>query len=81
MKSKNIPDGYQVYQVIMGKELPLYVLVQGGKSPADYFSIDHSMTLGEEAQILQSKLWSLMRKLEYKNAWIARDLSYVGPEK
>ncbi|UCE40147.1 MAG: hypothetical protein JSV17_11850 [Candidatus Aminicenantes bacterium] len=81
MKSKNIPDGYVVYQVIMGKELPLYVLVQGGKNPADYFSMDYSETLGEEAQVLQSKLWSLMRKMEYKNAWIARDLSYDGPEK
>lgn len=81
MKSKNIPDGYGVYQVIMGKELPLYILAQGGKSPADYFSIDHSETLGEEAQVLQSKLWSVMRKVEYKNAWIDRDLSYDGPEK
>ena len=67
-----------VYQVIMGKELPLYVLVQGEKNPADYFSIDHSKTLGEEAQVLQSRLWSLMRKVEYKNAWIARNLSYAG---
>jgi hypothetical protein len=81
MKSKNIPDGYQVYQVIMGKPLPLYILVQAGKNPADYFSIDHSETLGEEGQALQSKLWSLLRKLEYKNAWIARDLSYAGPGK
>jgi hypothetical protein len=81
MKSKNIPDGYVVYQVIMGKELPLYILVQPGKSPADYFSIDHSQTLGEEAQVLQSKLWSLLRKVEYKNAWIDRDFSYVLQEK
>jgi hypothetical protein len=81
MKSKNIPDGYLVYQVIMGEELPLYVLVQGGKGPADYFSIDSSEALGEEGQVLQSKLWSLIRKVAYKNAWIDRDLSYIGPEK
>ena len=80
MKSKNIPDGYLVYQVIMGDELPLYVLVQGRKSPADYISIDSSEALGEKGQVLQSKLWSLIRKVAYKNAWVARDLTYVGPE-
>ncbi len=81
MRSKNIPDGFLVYQVIMGKELPLYVLVQSAKNPADYFSIDHSETLGKEGQELQSKLWSFIRKLEYKNAWIDRDLSHIVQEK
>ena len=80
-QTKNIPDGFMLSQVIMGDELPLYVLVQSARSPADYFSIDHSQTLGEEGMAMQSKLWSLIRKIEYKQAWIARDLSYTVQEK
>ncbi len=80
-QTKNIPDGFVLYQVIMGKEQPLYILVQSAKNPADYFSIDHSEALGEEATAMQGKLWSLIRKIEYKQAWIARDLSYAGQEK
>lgn len=80
-QTKNIPDGFFVYEVIMGKEQPLYILVQSAKDPADYFSMDYSEALGEEATALQSKLWSLIRKIEYKQAWIARGLSYGGPEK
>ncbi len=52
-----------------------------GQSVADYFSIDHSETLGKEGQELQSKLRSFIRKIEYKNAWIDRDLSHIVQEK
>ena len=79
--STNIPDGFFIYEVIMGKEQPLYILVQSAKDPADYFSLDYSEALGEEATALQGKLCSLIRKIEYKQAWIARNLSYGGPEK
>jgi hypothetical protein len=80
-QTKKIPDGFMLSQVIMGDELPLYVLVQSANSPADYFSIDHSETLGKEGMSMQNKLWSLIRKIDYKQAWIARDLSYVIQEK
>ena len=80
-QTKNIPDGFFLYQVIMGKEQPLYILVQSAKNPGDYFSTDHSEALGEEAAALQGKLWSLIRKIEYKQAWIARSLSYIVQEK
>jgi len=80
-QAKNIPDGFLVYEVIMGKEQPLYILVQNAKNPGDYFSTDYSEALGEEAAALQGKLWSVIRKVEYRQAWIARNLSYDGPEK
>lgn len=80
-QAKNIPDGFLLYEVIMGKEQPLYILVQSAKNPGDYFSTDHSEALGEEGAALQSKLWSVMRKVEYKQAWIDRDLSYIVQEK
>lgn len=80
-QAKDIPDGFLLYEVIMGKEQPLYILVQTAKSPGDFFSINYSEALGEEGAALQSKLWSVIRKLEYKQAWIDRDLSYTGQEK
>ena len=80
-QEKNIPDGFMVYEVIMGKEQPMYILVQNAKNPGDYFSTDHSETLGEEAAAIQGKLWSVIRKVEYKQAWIARDLTYIVQEK
>jgi hypothetical protein len=80
-QTKNIPDGFLLYEVIMGKEQPMYILVQSAKSPADYFSTDHSEALGKEGAALQSKLWSVIRKVEYKQAWIARDLSHIVKEK
>jgi hypothetical protein len=80
-QAKNIPDGFMLYEVIMGKEQPLYILVQSAKSPGDYFSTDYSEALGEEGAALQSKLWSVIRKVEYKQAWIDRDLSYIVQEK
>ena len=80
-QANNIPDGFLLYEVIMGKEQPLYILVQSAKNPSDYFSTDYSEALGEEGAALQSKLWSVIRKVEYKQAWIDRDLSYSGQEK
>ena len=80
-QTKNIPDSFMLYEVIMGKEQPLYILVQTAKNPGDYFSLNHSETLGEEGAALQSKLWSVIRKIEYKQAWIDRDLSYIIQEK
>ena len=80
-QAKNIPDGFLLYEVIMAKEQPLYILVQNAKNPGDYFSTDHSEALGKEGAALQSKLWSVMRKVEYIQAWIDRDLSYVIQEK
>jgi hypothetical protein len=80
-QAKNIPDGFMLYQVIMGKQQPMYILSQSAKNPGDYFSIDHSEALGEEAAAMQGKLWSFIRKVEYMQAWIARDLTYMAQEK
>jgi hypothetical protein len=80
-QAKNIPDGFLIYEVIMGKEQPLYILVQSAKNPGDYFSTDHTAALGEAGAALQSKLWSVIRKVEYKQAWIDRDLSSIVQEK
>ena len=80
-QAKNIPDGFMLYQVIMGKQQPMYILSQSAKNPGDYFSTDHSEALGEEAAAMQGKLWSVIRKVEYVQAWIARDLTYIAQEK
>jgi hypothetical protein len=80
-QAKNIPDGFMLYQVIMGKQQPMYIMSQSAKNPGDYFSTDHSEALGEEAAAMQGKLWSVIRKIEYVQAWIARDLTYMVEEK
>ena len=80
-KSKNIPDGWDTYEVIMGKEAPLYVIVDRAKNAADYYSTDYSKLLGEEAKALSVKSLPLLRKLETKQGWFRPDLSYIPKEK
>lgn len=76
-KSKNIPDGYSLYEAIMGIEAPGYLIIQSAKDAADFYSQDINKLLGEEGKALWKKAWPLIKKVEYEQGWFLPGLSYI----
>lgn len=80
-KSKNIGDGFSVYQVMSGNDLPLYVVASSGKSPADFYSNDERINAmaATEMRPLQARVLSYTRKYEVKDGTARPELSYPMP--
>ncbi len=78
-KSKNVPDPYYLYAGSMGTEMPLYVVIEGGKSAADFFTHleKRKVLLGKEGEQLWKEALSTLRKGEEKIGWVRPDLSYI----
>jgi hypothetical protein len=81
-KSKGIDTGWQLFQSITGTDLPVFVVAQGAKSAADYYSNRERLRelLGEEAKKIGKKVGATVRKMEYKEGYPRPDLSYPGPD-
>jgi hypothetical protein len=81
-KSKGIDTGWSLYESITGSDLPVYVVAQGAKSAADYFSNRERIgeLLGEEAKKIGMKVGATVRKMEYKEGMPRPDLSYPEPD-
>ena len=82
-KSKNIGDGFQVYQAQSGSDLPLLVVAVPAKSAADYWETDEKITAayGKELQPLQMRAMSITRRFETRDANYRADLSFPLPAK
>jgi hypothetical protein len=82
-KNKNIAESYFFYAASMGAEMPLYVVVEGGKSASDFFTQKekHKELMGEEGMQLWKEAMSTMRRMEEKIGWSRPDLSYTPEEK
>lgn len=78
-KSKNVPDPYFFYAAAMGVEMPLFVVIEGAKSPSDFFAHleKRKDLLGKEGEQLWKEALSTMRKGEEKIGWARPDLSYA----
>jgi len=78
-KSKNISDLYYLYVGDIGTDMPVYCVVGGGKSSADFFSQaeKNDKLLGEEAMALWEKTLKLCRKIEQKTGRPRPDLSLI----
>ncbi len=78
-KSKNIPDGYNLFMREMGSEMPLVVVVTWGKNAPDYSSETEKIDamLGEEGKALAARAMAITRKFEQKDGWARPDLSYM----
>lgn len=76
--SKNIPDGWEVYLVESGAEMPLYFWVENGKSAADYY-VENEKVVKEIGEGKFADLWgktaALLRKYEIKTGRPRPDLS------
>ncbi len=82
-KSKKIPDGFEVYGAEIGSDLPMYVLIRGGKSMSDFYSQieKNEALLGKEGKELSRKSREVIRKFEHRSGWRRMDLSLKPAEK
>lgn len=77
-KSKNIPDGFLNYMLVMGPDLPLTVGARWGKDAADFNASDESLrkTAGDAYTALANKTMALCRKYERRMGYRLDALSY-----
>ena len=82
-KSKNIPDGYNLFVGDIGTDMPIFVVVSFGENASDYFSQleKNNALLGEEGMALWKKTFAATRKFETKTGMSRPDLSYIPKEK
>lgn len=80
-KAKNIPDGFNIYQVISGNDLPLLVVSVHGKSAADLAQAEekNNATLGKDVFPLAARAMGITRRYETKDGMYRPDLSYPNP--
>jgi hypothetical protein len=79
-KAKNIPDGFNVYQVLSGNDLPLLVVSVTGKSTADLTAADekNNAALGKDVLPLAARAMAITRRYEIKDGMYRPDLSYAA---
>jgi len=77
-KSRGIANGWNLYQIVMGDSLPLFVVGHDAKDPVDFAEWDQKDTvaLGDEAKALFGKVLAACRKVEVRPGWWRPDLSY-----
>ena len=80
-RSKGVTNGWNVYQCLLGENLPFFIVGHDAKDPADFAAWDQKDTaaLGEEGKALFAKVLSLCRKIESRPGWWRPDLSYHAP--
>jgi len=82
-KSKNLPDAFQVWMLVMGPDLPLIVASRWGKSEADFNAEDEKnlKKMGEAYPALAKKTMALCRKYERRTGYRLDSLSYAPAAK
>ncbi len=77
-KSKGLTTGWRIYQTVIGPDLPMYLVVETAKDPADYHATEMKVrsALGEAGQKLEMKALQYARRLEIRDGWIRPDLSF-----
>ena len=80
-KSKNIGDGFTIFDVVTGNDLPLWVIASTGKSAADYYSNDEKINavLAGADRPLQARALAVTRKYEVKDGMARPDIAYPMP--
>ena len=76
-KAKNVPNGYRIFRVEMGPEMPAVVVEVGAKDPADHYtqSVSDRAILGDDGKALFAKALGMTRRFEQHSAWLRPDLS------
>src|SRR6266851_511165 len=76
-KAKGIKNGYNVYKIVMGPEMPAYIVSVGATGAADYQAAGaNAATLGgPELQSLSARTAALTRRFETREATARPDLS------
>lgn len=76
-RKKGLHDGYRLTKVVMGPDMPLYIVIVDAKDPADFEAQDAAQraTLGAEGKALFERAFALSRRVERRGAWLRPDLS------
>jgi hypothetical protein len=80
-KSKGISNGWNLYQIVVGDSLPLFVVGHDAKDALDFAEWDKKDTvaMGNEAQALFAKVLAVCRKVEARPGSWRPDLSFHVP--
>ena len=78
MKKKGLHNGYTVWSLVFGDQMPLFVVVQPGKDAVDWTAQDAQdwTSLGPEGQGLIQRATALCRKVERHVGNTRPDLAY-----
>jgi hypothetical protein len=76
-KAKGVKIGYNVYKVVMGAEMPAYIVSVGAADAADYQAENAKLPglVGAELQSLSARTAALTRRFETREALARPDLS------
>jgi len=76
-KAKSVPNGYTIFKVVMGPEMPLLVVSVGARDAADYYAEEAKtrLALGPEGQALFARAFALTRRFETRESRFRPDLS------
>jgi len=76
-KAKGVKNGYTVYKVVMGPEMPAYIVSVGAADAAEYQADDAKLgaLLGPEFQALGARTIALTRRFETREATARPDLT------
>ncbi len=77
-KSKNIPDGYNIWVTDMWPDRPALIAAGRAKSASDYYTQfeKHKIIFGEKYKALAKKTMDICRKFEHRTGYHLRELSY-----
>lgn len=81
-QKNNIDAGWNIYQSVTGTDLPLFVIIEPGKSRAEFAAQEERIEamLAEQTKELALKVRSCIRRVEKKEGHPRPDLSYPTPE-
>jgi len=76
-RKKGVPDGYRLFTVFVGAEMPLMIVTVAAKDAADYAAREQANRelLGAEGQALLQRALALTRRFESHNGWLRPDIS------
>ncbi len=76
-KVKGVSQGYRIFTVVSGPDMPALIVEVPAKSGADYYTTDEAarMALGDAGKALFQRAFAITRRLEHRNAVMRADLS------
>jgi hypothetical protein len=76
-EKKQIADGYRIFKVLTGADMPALVVSTDAKDQADYAASDAAarQTLGAEGAALFARAFAITRRVEHVNTVVRPDLS------
>jgi hypothetical protein len=80
-RSAGVTDGFQLYQAVLGSDLPLFVVVSAGRDEADVAARSAAIeaSLGDAWAPFVPRIRAVSRAVETKRAWARPDLSLAPP--